>query len=54
MKGVVDFGQLLLALKTVGYDSWLAFEDFSQARPSREALRHNLAFIKNLLKEIGD
>jgi sugar phosphate isomerase/epimerase len=52
--GVVDFRQLLLALKAVGYDGWLVFEDFSQARPSREALRHNLAFIKNLLKEMGD
>ena len=52
--GVVDFRQLLLALKAVGYDGWLVFEDFSQVRPSREALGHNLAFIKNLLKEIGD
>jgi sugar phosphate isomerase/epimerase len=52
--GVVDFKQLLLALKAVGYDGWLVFEDFSQARPSGEVLKHNLAFIKNLLREIGD
>jgi sugar phosphate isomerase/epimerase len=52
--GVVDFRQLLSALKAVGYDGWLVFEDFSQVRPSREALGHNLAFIKNLLREIGD
>ncbi len=52
--GVVDFRQLLLALKAVGYNGWLVFEDFSRTRPSREALRHNLAFIKNLLKEMGD
>jgi sugar phosphate isomerase/epimerase len=51
--GVVDFRHLLAALKTVGYTGWLVFEDFSQAQPSREALRHNLAFIKNLLEEIG-
>jgi sugar phosphate isomerase/epimerase len=52
--GLVDFRQLLLALKAVGYDGWLVFEDFSQARPSHEALRYNLTFIKNLLREIGD
>lgn len=47
--GVVDFKQLLTALQAVDYNGWLVFEDFSQARPSREALRHNLAFIKNIL-----
>jgi sugar phosphate isomerase/epimerase len=49
--GVVDFKQLLTALETVGYDGWLVFEDFSQARPSREALRHNLGFINKLARE---
>lgn len=52
--GVVDFRQLLVALRSVGYAGWLVFEDFSRARPSREALQHNLAFIKNLLEEIGN
>ncbi|MBI1878334.1 MAG: sugar phosphate isomerase/epimerase [Chloroflexi bacterium] len=51
--GVVDFRRLLLALQAVSYEGWLVFEDFSQARPSREALGYNLAFVKNLLKEIG-
>jgi sugar phosphate isomerase/epimerase len=41
----------LTALETVGYDGWLVFEDFSQARPSREALRHNLGFINKLARE---
>lgn len=48
-QGVVDFPKLLEALHSVGYDGWLVVEDFSAARPSREALRHNLKFIKELL-----
>jgi sugar phosphate isomerase/epimerase len=47
--GVVDFPALFAALAEVGYNNWLSFEDFSGARPSRAALRHNLAFIKGLL-----
>ncbi|MGB0386018.1 MAG: sugar phosphate isomerase/epimerase family protein [Ardenticatenaceae bacterium] len=44
--GVVDFDDLFAALRAVSYDQWLVIEDFSQARPSREALRHNLAFLR--------
>ncbi len=47
--GAVDFPKLLEALHGVGYDGWLVVEDFSAARPSREALRHNLKFIRELL-----
>ncbi len=47
--GAVDFSKLLGALHGVGYDGWLVVEDFSAARPSREALRHNLKFVKTLL-----
>lgn len=47
--GAVDFLKLLEALHGVGYDGWLVVEDFSAARPSREALRHNLKFVKTLL-----
>jgi sugar phosphate isomerase/epimerase len=47
--GVVDFPQLFAALRAVGYDGWLSVEDFSAARPSREALRHNLAFIREIV-----
>ena len=46
--GVVNFPQLFSALRAVGYDGWLSMEDFSAARPSREALRHNLAFIRSV------
>jgi sugar phosphate isomerase/epimerase len=47
--GVVNFPQLFAALRAVGYDGWLSMEDFSAARPSREALRHNLAFIRDVI-----
>ncbi len=48
-EGVVNFPKLLDAFKGVGYDGWLVVEDFSAARPSREALRYNLKFVKTLL-----
>lgn len=44
--GVVDFGRVFKALEYVGYDGWLVIEDFSGARPSREALGHNLKFVQ--------
>ena len=50
--GVVDFGQVFEALEHVGYDGWLVMEDFSSARPSREALRHNLGFVRDLLQRV--
>ena len=43
--GVVDFAALFAALRAVGYDGWVVVEDFSQAYPSRAALRANLAFL---------
>lgn len=50
--GAVDFHGLLGALREVGYDGWLVTEDFSAARPSREALRHNLSFVRALLGSV--
>jgi sugar phosphate isomerase/epimerase len=47
--GVVNYRQLFAALRAVGYDGWLSMEDFSAARPSREALRHNLAFVRDVI-----
>ncbi len=47
--GVVDFEELFSALGGAGYDGWLVVEDFSGARPSREALVHNLQFIRDLI-----
>jgi sugar phosphate isomerase/epimerase len=47
--GVVDLGQVFEALEHVGYDGWLVMEDFSGVRPSREALRYNLEFVRSLM-----
>jgi sugar phosphate isomerase/epimerase len=47
--GVVDWPALFAALRTVGYTGWLSFEDFSQERPSVEALTYNYQFIQNQL-----
>jgi sugar phosphate isomerase/epimerase len=51
-EGVVNFKEVLQGLLNVGYDGWLVMEDFSAARGSLEALKHNLAFIKNILTEV--
>jgi sugar phosphate isomerase/epimerase len=48
--GVVDFGQVFEALEHVGYDGWLVMEDFSGARPSKEALRYNLEFVRSFVE----
>lgn len=50
--GVVNFPQFVAGLRAVKYDGWICLEDFSQARPTREALRHNLAFIKALVDPV--
>jgi sugar phosphate isomerase/epimerase len=47
--GVVDFPELFAALRDIGYDGWLSVEDFSAVRESRDALRHNIAFIRATL-----
>jgi sugar phosphate isomerase/epimerase len=36
----------------VGYEGWLVMEDFSAARPPREALEHNLGFVRDLLQHV--
>lgn len=51
--GVVDFGSLFAALAGVGYNGWLVIEDFSGARQSREALRHNLGFVRAAVEGAG-
>lgn len=47
--GVVDFGLVFEALEHVGYTGWLVMEDFSGVRPSREALRYNLEFVRSFV-----
>jgi sugar phosphate isomerase/epimerase len=50
--GVVDFDRVFEALERVSYDGWLVIEDFSGVRPSREALRHNLGFVRAFVDRI--
>lgn len=50
--GVVDFSKFITALKQCGYDDWLSIEDFSKAHPSREALRHNITFIRDIINSL--
>jgi sugar phosphate isomerase/epimerase len=51
--GVVDLRQLLSALRAVEYDSWLSFEDFSTSQPLAERVADNLAYIKQVWKEVA-
>ncbi|WP_163194630.1 sugar phosphate isomerase/epimerase family protein [Clostridium thermarum] len=49
-KGQVNFNKLFAALKSVGYDGYLSFEDFSNDETTDVKLKRNLEFIKELLK----
>lgn len=51
--GSVEWKQVLLDLKSVGYDGYLGFEDFSLSKPTRELLKFNIDYIRNLLKQIS-
>jgi len=48
-KGVVDMRRLLDMAKTVGYDGWVSFEDFSTEVPLKQRIRDNINYIKSLL-----
>ena len=50
--GVVDWLKLFSALRTVGYEGWLGIEDFSQKRPSHEALTFNYQFIQKQFESL--
>ena len=39
---------LFRALRAVGYDGWVSFEDFSTEQPLRQRIRDNLAYIKQV------
>lgn len=47
--GVVDVRRLMDALHVVGYDGWIAFEDFSTDMPLAERIRDNLAYVKSFI-----
>ena len=44
--GVVNWDNLFAALKKANYQGWLGVEDFSNVRPTSEALAFNLKFLK--------
>lgn len=52
-EGAVDWKQALRDIKSVGYDGYLGFEDFSRAKPTKELVKFNIDYIKNLLNEIS-
>lgn len=47
--GIVDVRRLIDALHAVGYDDWIAFEDFSTDAPLAERIRDNLAYVKRFI-----
>ena len=44
--GVANWADVFAALKSVGYDGWLAFEDLSTDRTTEEKLTDGLAGLK--------
>ena len=52
-KGIANFAVFFQALKSVGYDGWISFEDFSTERSTLEKLRENIAFIRGIEKSIS-
>jgi len=47
-RGVGHLPELFDALKSIGYDGWVAVEDFSTEAPLAERTRANLAYLRNL------
>lgn len=51
--GCVDFEFLIRSLKSVGYDGWLSFEDFSDEAPQAEKVTDNIAFMKEIEQRVS-
>jgi sugar phosphate isomerase/epimerase len=51
--GVVDVGAVFRALGAVGYDGWVAFEDFSTDVVVEDRLRDNLAYVRGVVAELS-
>jgi sugar phosphate isomerase/epimerase len=45
-EGIVDLGDLLSALRAVGYDGWISVEDFTTEPPLSERVRNNLRSLR--------
>lgn len=50
-EGVFDFGALISALRTVGYDGPVIMEPYLGLIKSDDALERSIAFMKNIVKE---
>lgn len=51
-RGAVDVREAFRALRAVGYDGWISFEDFSTEHPTEERLRDNLAYVQQILRSL--
>ncbi|MGI5893183.1 MAG: sugar phosphate isomerase/epimerase family protein [Candidatus Merdivicinus sp.] len=51
-EGHTDFTKVFEALRSVGYNGYLTFEDFSNEQSTEEKLRGNIAYIKGLAETI--
>lgn len=52
MDGYADFERCFKALKAVGYDGFITFEDFSCTKSSEEKLKTDISYIKNIAESI--
>lgn len=50
--GYADFPAIFAALKKVGYDKYITFEDFA-ADPTDDKLKNNLEYIKKVVDEVN-
>lgn len=50
-KGIVDFRALMTALVQVGYDGWIAMEDFSTETKLDDRLKLNLLYLSTIERE---
>jgi sugar phosphate isomerase/epimerase len=48
-EGMVNWPEVIAALKKAGYRGWIHFEDFSTEHPLQERLRDNLMWFRELL-----
>lgn len=48
-EGIVNWPEVVKALKVAGYDGWIFFEDFSSQAPLRERLQDNLGWFRTLI-----
>lgn len=52
-EGIADIRGVVRALRQVGYDGWITFEDFSTDHSVEHNLERNLAYIKAIEREVA-